>query len=179
MQRLEVDSLVFYFPDDWMVTKYDEWCFYKKNLKHHDQVITTRKGIKGVDILAISPDKKLWLIEAKDYSQHKRTKPISIEEEVYCKVFDTLALLLPAKYEAEDHDERQIASLSFNNKQIRVVCCYETSKNISENNARQQLALYTQKFKQIFKIISPRVYVVNSRCMSPTFAWTVEINEQP
>jgi hypothetical protein len=82
MQRLLVDGINFDFPDDWHVSKYDDWSFYRKRF--------TRmwRGIKSLDLLAIGPEQTAWLIEVKDYRVHQRTKPIDIANEVAHKVFD-------------------------------------------------------------------------------------------
>lgn len=67
MTAKKVDGLTFIFPDGWEIAKFDDWDFYRNRFyKIHN-------GIKGVDILALSPDKKtLWMIEAKDFRFHRR-----------------------------------------------------------------------------------------------------------
>ena len=91
MQRHLVDGLNFDFPDDWIVSKYDAWSFYRNRFKGISD------GIKALDLLAVSPTGTAWLIEVKDYRHHRRTKPSKLADEVRQKVLDTLAAILPAK----------------------------------------------------------------------------------
>ncbi len=51
-------DLLFNFPDDWIVRKYDDTAAYQSLSGH---------GLKGVDFITLSPDGKLWLIEVKNY----------------------------------------------------------------------------------------------------------------
>jgi len=51
-------GLEFSFPKDWVVKKYDEHRFYN---------YLSGLGFKGVDIIAITPERKLILIEVKNY----------------------------------------------------------------------------------------------------------------
>lgn len=67
-------------------------------------------GIKAVDIIAIDPQKTVWLIEAKDYRTHRRSKTIPIIDEIWQKVFATLAALLPAKVNASSGEENDFAA---------------------------------------------------------------------
>ena len=53
MQLAESD-LLFEFPDDWVVRKYDDTAAYQSLSGH---------GLKGVDFIALVPDGTLWLIE--------------------------------------------------------------------------------------------------------------------
>ncbi|MGZ4970941.1 MAG: hypothetical protein ACXV8O_02465 [Methylobacter sp.] len=94
MQRFNVDGLNFDFPNDWQVSKYDDWSFYR------NQFSRMRNGIKSLDLLAIDPNKTAWLIEVKDYRINSRTKPSDLGEEIAHKVFDTLAAIIPAKIHA-------------------------------------------------------------------------------
>jgi hypothetical protein len=67
MQSVSVDGLRFEFPDDWQVTKLDDWPFYRKHFAR------MWDHIKAVDLGAIDGD-SLWLIEAKDYRVHPQPK---------------------------------------------------------------------------------------------------------
>lgn len=69
MQSYPVERLTFDFPDAWVVGKYDDWSFYRNRFMR----ISNR--LKALDLLAVSPDRIAWLIEAKDYRLHQRTKP--------------------------------------------------------------------------------------------------------
>lgn len=69
MQRHNVDGLNFDFPDDWQVSKYDDWSYYR------NQFAKMWNGIKSLDLLAVDPVQTAWLIEVKDYRVNQRTKP--------------------------------------------------------------------------------------------------------
>ena len=65
MPEINVDGLLFVFPEGWEVDKFDEWAFYRNQFsKQHN-------NIKAVDLLALECSKKtLWLIEVKDFSDN-------------------------------------------------------------------------------------------------------------
>ena len=77
-------------------------------------------GIKAVDLLAIE-SQVIWLIEAKDYRQHPRTKTIDLADEVVQKVLYTLAAMLPAKINASNTSESYFATEVLKGQQLRVV----------------------------------------------------------
>jgi alpha-D-ribose 1-methylphosphonate 5-phosphate C-P lyase len=80
MQILIEQSLAFYFPDNWKVTKYDDWPFYKNQFKD------CCMGCKAIDFLAIDPARgDLWLIEVKDYRNYRRTKEDNMWDEMALK----------------------------------------------------------------------------------------------
>lgn len=115
MQDLVVDGLTFSFPDDWPVSKYDEWSFYR------NRWIKIRDGVKALDLVACSLDGTTWLIEVKDYRRHARTKAIDLADEVTHKVFDTLAALLPAWVNSDDALEQNVAACALRATKLRVV----------------------------------------------------------
>ena len=102
MREFEEGDLKFTFPDHCEVGRYDEWSFYR------NQFSPTAGGSKAVDILCVSAS-AAWLIEVKDYRQHRRLKLSDIEDELAGKVRDTLAGLAAASANANDLDERSLA----------------------------------------------------------------------
>ena len=58
MTTFKESGLEFTFPKNWVVKKYDEHRFY-----HY----LSGLGFKGVDLIALTPEKKLILIEIKNY----------------------------------------------------------------------------------------------------------------
>ena len=54
MNTINVDGLEFHFPAGWQASKYDEWSFYNNQFKKFS-------GVKAVDLLALSPEKKRFL----------------------------------------------------------------------------------------------------------------------
>lgn len=165
--KIPVDSLIFSFPNDWRVAKYDDWQFCRAFQK-------MSSGIKGVDLIAISPNNTVWFIEAKDYRIHRRTKTTPLHEEVWLKVRDTLAALLPAKLNATEDDELKFASNVLGSSSLRVALQCEQPKkpsklfpqSINESDVQQKL-------KKMLKSIDPHPLVINRNRTHPAVEWTV------
>jgi hypothetical protein len=156
MRHHEVDGLNFDFPDDWQVSKYDDWSFYR------NQFGRMRNGIKSLDLLAIDPSNTAWLIEVKDYRVNPRTKPSDLGEEVAHKVFDTLAAILPAKIHATDADEKKIARAVAACRELRVVLHLEQPAKHSKLRPRAiDPANVKQKLRQFLKPIDAHPKVVD------------------
>ncbi|GKS97631.1 hypothetical protein [Acidovorax sp. SUPP2825] len=102
MRTLHVDGLNFTFPDAWDVSKYDEWSFYRNHF------IKLCNGLKAVDVVALSPEKAAYLIEVKDYRHPQTEKPSFLADAIAMKVLHTLAVFLPAKFNASE-GERSIS----------------------------------------------------------------------
>jgi hypothetical protein len=167
MQSLAVDTLTFSFPDGWHIGKPDEWAYYRK------QFSRMWKSIKSLDLLAVAPDRTTWLIEAKDYRQHARTKPSSLGEEIAHKVIDTLASLLPAKVNASDAAERALAKACCGASRLRVVLHLEQPAKHSKLFPRAIDPVNVQmKLRQLLKPIDAHPLVVEMQQMHG-LAWTV------
>ena len=81
-------GLTFSFPDAWSVCRPEDTSFYSRHFSNFCG------GCKEMDFLAHDPGSKiLWLIEAKNYRQHGRTKPMDLIDEVAEKTRDVLAML--------------------------------------------------------------------------------------
>lgn len=156
MQRFNVDGLDFDFPDDWQVSKYDDWSFYR------NQFSRMRNGIKSLDLLAIDSDKTAWLIEVKDYRVNSRTKPSDLGEEIAHKVFDTLAAILPAKIHATAPDEKQLARAVSASRKLRIVLHLEQPEKHSKLRPRAiNPADVQQKIRQLLKPVDAHSLVVD------------------
>lgn len=167
MQRFNVDGLNFDFPDDWQVSKYDDWSFYR------NQFSRMWNGIKSLDLLAIDPNKTVWLIEVKDYRVNSRTKPSDLSEEVAHKVFDTLAAIIPAKIHATNPDEKQLAHAVSASRKLRVVLHLEQPEKHSKLRPRAiNPADVQQKIRQLLKPIDAHPRVVEMASMEK-LEWTV------
>lgn len=168
MTAIDVDGLSFKFPKNWVVSKYDEWSFYR------NQFEKMRNGIKAMDLVAIDPDKTAWLIEVKDYRTAQRTKPIEIDAEVHQKVFDTLAALLPAKVNANDSNEQATARCLLGSKKLRVVLHLEQPK---KHSFLRPLAInpadVEKKLRRILKPIDAHPLVVEMGNMR-ALHWSVQ-----
>lgn len=160
MQRFNIDGLSFDFPDEWHVDKYDEWSFYR------NQFIRMRDGIKSLDLLAIDSDKTAWLIEVKDYQQYPRTKPSELPREIADKVFDTLAAMLPAKLNASDEKEKQIANKVIASRKVRIVLHLEQPAKHSKLRPRAiNPADIELKLRQLLKPIDAHPLVAERSSM--------------
>ncbi|TAK62540.1 hypothetical protein [Methylobacter sp.] len=156
MQRFNVDGLNFDFPDNWQVSKYDDWSFYR------NQFSRMWNGIKSLDLLAIDLDKTAWLIEVKDYRVNSRTKPSDLSEEVAHKVFDTLAAIIPAKIHATNPDEKQLAHAVSASRKLRVVLHLEQPAKHSKLFPRAiNPADVQQKIRQLLKAVDAHSLVVD------------------
>ncbi len=168
MQNHTVDqTLTFSFPDDWHISQYDEWAFYRNRFsKMHE-------GIKGVDLLAVDPASTAWFIEVKDYRKQSRTKPLPLAEEIFGKVYDTLAAIVPAKCNAENEEQSHAEKVA-HCKKIRVVLHLEQPpvpsklfpKKFDLSNVQQQLRIR-------LKPIDAHPYVIDSQTMPIALPWSV------
>lgn len=93
MHSFSESNLLFQFPDDWVVRKFDDTIAYQSLSGH---------GLKGVDFIALSPDGKLWLVEVKNLRPNvtdsreyfaKRRKPDDLARHVWFKFRDSHRLL--------------------------------------------------------------------------------------
>jgi len=115
MPTLVVDTLTFDFPAGWAASKYDDWSFYRNRFRRF------LHGMKAVDVLAVSPNRTVFLIEVKDYRQHPRSKTIRLADEVAKKVLDTLAAMLPSKVNGDVEAEIAFSDDVLNARALRVV----------------------------------------------------------
>jgi hypothetical protein len=115
MPIIVVDTLTFDFPAGWTASKYDDWSFYRNRFRRF------LNAIKAVDVLAISPDKTLFLIEVKDYRRHRRSKTISLADELAKKVLDTLAAMLPSKINGDVVTEIAVSDQVLKAHGLRVI----------------------------------------------------------
>lgn len=167
MQRHNVDGLIFDFPDDWQVSKYDDWSYYR------NQFTRMWNGIKALDLLAVDPAKTAWLIEVKDYRVNPRTKPSDLGEEVAHKVFDTLAAILPAKTQANDASEKQMCRAIAASRVLRVVLHLEQPAKHSKLRPRAiNPADLKQKIRQLLKPVDAHPLVVEKNFMG-ALGWNV------
>ena len=155
MLQIDVDGLLFEFPDRWIASKYDEWKFYR------DHWSRMWNEIKAVDVIAVDPARTGWRIEVKDYTQMKydqdeRPAATDLGQVVAKKIFDTLAAMLPARLNAIDHGERNAALLIAGSVKLRVVLHLEQPATKSRLRTRAiDPANIRQKLRQLIKPIDP------------------------
>jgi hypothetical protein len=148
MQTFTEQSLSFDFPDNWLVTKYDDWSFYKNQFKD------CCRGCKAIDFLAIDPvNKELWLIEVKDYRNHRREKSENICEEFALKVLHTLSGIVAVRMNASD-EKNEFTKECFHCNQLKVVFHLEQPTKSSKLFPRAyDPADVKEKLRQLIKPI--------------------------
>lgn len=167
MPTISVETLAFKFGDDWLVSKYDDWSYYKNRFQK------IRAGVKAVDLLAIDPARTIWIIEVKDYRRHPRTKPVDLAEEVAHKVFDTMAALLPAHVNGDVADETLIAKSALAARKLRVVLHLEQPKVHSKLFPRAiDPANIQMQLRKLVKAIDANPLVVEMNRLG-SVAWNV------
>ena len=144
MTTITEKRLTFAFPEDYHVTKYDEWEHYKIfqnscNLRNKidtnekgkngiNQSVDDDNGSSGVDIIALH-ESTLWLIEIKDYYRlGLEPNAQSIDEKlsdlpylIARKIRDSLAGLVSAKFKAEKQEQKDFSRLALNCNEIKIV----------------------------------------------------------
>ena len=154
---LEIDEgqLRFFFPDNTLASKYDDWSFYR------NQFSKAFDGIKAMDFIHVD-NGHTWLIEVKDYRVNRRTKPIDIGDEIAFKVRDTLAGLVAAKFNATDPQEQTIAEKALSKNRLRIILHLEQPKKQSKLFPKAiDPSKVKQKLKQRLKSIDPHPRVVD------------------
>lgn len=144
MTTITEKRLTFAFPEDYYVTKYDEWEHYKIfqnscNLRNKidtnekgkngiNQSVDDDNGSSGVDIIALH-ESTLWLIEIKDYYRlGLEPNAQSIDEKlsdlpylIARKIRDSLVGLVSAKFKAEKQEEKDFSRLALDCNEIKIV----------------------------------------------------------
>lgn len=144
MTTITEKRLTFAFPEDYYITKYDEWEHYKIfqnscNLRNKidtnekgkngiNQSVDDDNGSSGVDIIALH-ESTLWLIEIKDYYRlGLEPNAQSIDEKlsdlpylIARKIRDSLAGLVSAKFKAEKQEEKDFSRLALDCNEIKIV----------------------------------------------------------
>lgn len=116
----------------------------------------------------------IWIIEVKDYRQHRRTKTVELPEEIALKVRDSLAALVAARANATDDEEKQLASAALLCSRLRVVLHLEQPTRHSKLFPRGiDPAKVKQRLKQLIKAIDPHPLVLEISQMKGV-AWTVQ-----
>jgi hypothetical protein len=162
MPTLNIDGLVFTFPQAWQADKYDEWIFYREHFSKQSS------GIKAVDALALSNSNVAYLIEVKDYRHPDTVKPSQLAEAIAGKVLDTLAAMLPAKLNANDPAEQKLAA------GILTCASLEVVAHIEQPDHRQvvDLADIKQKLRKLLRAVDAHPKVVSMAKMRG-LGWTV------
>lgn len=175
MKEIVEGSLLFCFPDDWQVEKYDDARgFVARNCRIDDT--------KRVDIVALSPE-KLFLIEVKDFRKHaienkdrmnvRGNDPIHLE--VAKKVRDTFAFLVAAHRVADETLKPFCAhALGGREKRIDVILFIEEdetrARSVKGRTSRSDLQ---EGIQTLLKPFGVRCHVQRRRTLPEISPWTV------
>lgn len=171
MPVITEEKLVFTFPDDWLVEKYDDTEFYRKDFQR-------LQGTKCVDIVAFAPHaESLWLIEARDYRFYPRSKTIDLFTEVAHKVRDTLASLYVAQKRTGTSIHR-FAELAGQKPILRVALHIEQPDIPTED-----LPLVVDrsngrlKLQKTLRVVDPDAWLCEINAMPPDCPWQVAFKD--
>jgi hypothetical protein len=161
MPTLIVDGFTFNFSDHWRVSKPDEWSFYR------NVFLKVFQNVKAVYILAIdSQDKTTWLIEVKDLRKHIGEytdsyfeQSISLEKAIQLKVLHTLVMIIPAKINANEQNEKHIASKACQSNNLNVLLFLEQR---NDRKPAYDLSSLAKKLRILLKPVDARLKVINS-----------------
>jgi hypothetical protein len=160
--------LTFTFAAGAIASKYDEWSHYR------NQFNSAFGGTKAVDM--VYADQRVgWLIEVKDYREHRRTKTIDLADEIAAKVRDTLAGLVSAQLYANDADEQRVAKLLLRCRQLRIVLHLEQPAKHSKLRPRAiDPAAVLIKLRPLVKAVDAHPCVVDQHSLKPEMSWQVQ-----
>lgn len=86
-------TITYTFPEHFIIFRPQDSPFYSKHWQSFAKP-NAGEGNAEIDFVAFDPrEKRIWLVETKDYRQHDRQKPSGIGEEFARKCRDTLSLL--------------------------------------------------------------------------------------
>lgn len=163
MPVLDIDGLIFTFPDGWDAGKFDDWAFYRQQFSRQGN------GLKAVDAIAVDPHRCIFLIEVKDYRHPETEKPSQLPSAIADKVIHTLAAMLPAKIHAVVPEERRLAERALKCVSLRVVVHVELPER---HRPVVDLADLRQKLAQLLRAIDAHPKIVSMRDLKG-MQWTV------
>jgi hypothetical protein len=171
MSKIKEDKLEFLFDFD--AIKLDDTNYYRNKFQK------VQNNLKVIDILAINA-KKNYFIEIKDYTypNTKSIKQIELIEAIIKKVVCSLSMLYPMSYKALDINEKSIAKLFFNKKELTVVLHIEKPPLTTKlEQSKWDLSDLQSKLRQRLKYIADSVKVVSIKKMQK-LPWNVMIKAE-
>lgn len=163
MPVLDIDGLIFTFPDNWGASKFDEWIFYRQHFSRQGN------GLKAVDAIAVDPSRCVFLIEVKDYRHPGTEKPSQLPAAIANKVIHTLAAMLPAKIHASVPEEKHLAEQVLKCISLRIIVHIELPQR---HRPVVDLADVKQKLTQLLRAIDAHPKIVSMQDMKG-MQWTV------
>ncbi len=141
MTKVHEGAYHYAFPSGWIVVRLQEDDFYRRHFQGFNG------GSKEVDFAALDAKAAcLWLMEAKDYSLHPRSKPGDVIEEVASKVRDSLACIEAMKISAGSNAySRSVAEALSKAQSCRVA--FHLELPATENLALSRIDVADMKIK--------------------------------
>lgn len=163
MPRFEEGALAFEFGERWEIFKLDEHSDYRER-------IGKIEGTKAVDFLGILDERELYLIEVKDFRQHRietrdRLLTGELAIEIAQKVRDSLAGIIGAyrTSSVSSHWQPYARLLHDTRATIKVVVWLEYDLPPHPVPRKKALAsVGTNVFKQKLKWLTSQVFVYNT-----------------
>jgi Holliday junction resolvase len=170
MKVIQEGQLRFFFPEEWLVNKYDESRFQQ-------QKASKCQGTKAVDILALSQT-ELLMIEVKDFSGYRivnkaRLNNADLAIEFAHKVRDTIASLYGAHRLANAELEPFCQYLFTKQlKALKVILFLEEDRPVPNTKGAKQihLNLITMIERQL-KFLGVRSHIYNRASLPSHFQW--------
>ena len=167
MTSLTEGRLTFDFPENTLVSQYDEWSFYR------NQFGRSFDKSKAVDFIYVDGD-QTWLIEVKDYRWDNTIMPSNLADVVADKVKDTLAGLVCAKYNANNADEKNLAIAALDTSKMRVVLHLESGPKANGfSSSAIDPADLLLKLKKRVKPLDAHPCIVDRNSLKQSINWTV------
>lgn len=165
------NQLIFSFPEDWKICKFDDTSFYRNRVEKLD-------GMKSVDIIAKSSD-SLQFIEIKDFRQHRienraRQRNGELLIEVSQKFVSTLASLIGASRWNLINFEPYYSLLSQSDQKVEVILFVERDER--ESTLRRNkllLADLQQKLKKLLLAYNIKCKVYDREHLPTHLGWSV------
>ncbi|MBU4263412.1 MAG: hypothetical protein KKC76_16260 [Proteobacteria bacterium] len=165
----DIDGQRFSFPQGWHVLPYDKSVFHRNHFQ------SFAGGTKALDLVAISPEQVLWLIEIKDYIRNRRSKKGTVYSEVAEKVKSTLAGLATARIRANNNDECVFANQAMSSRDLRVVLYLDQPRH----NSRlfKQVVdprTATKQLQRAVRAVDPHAICCGHGVKDLVMPWTVQ-----
>ena len=162
MSVIEADGLTFDVPDTFIVSKYDDWSFYRNK-------VNLIQEAKAIDLVILACDLSVaYFIEVKDFrvnpvtrARRTRTKLIELHREIAAKVLDSLGGIFAARLNASDVEEQQFAVETCKALSLRVILHLEQSSGGRLFPRPYDPATLQIKLRQTLKAVDPHVLVVS------------------
>lgn len=167
---VEIDGFLLTFQAGWATWAFDSSTFYRKHFQAFDG------GTKAVDLLALSSEGLLWLVEVKDYRRQRRTKVGSVYDEVASKVIGTLAGIFAASVNANDPQELKFSQEAVRCNRIRVALLLAQSTRSSRLFPQVIDPLDAQdKLRRLLRAVDRRAICVSGSIREAQLPWQTRL----